>query len=129
MLDAERATIFLMDKERKELWSKVAMGDGVGEIRVPVGQGIAGTVAAGGETILLAEPYADPRFNADVDRRTGYTTRNLLTLPMTAADGRILGVFQVLNKRGGRFVREDAEILAALAASAARAVELGETRI
>jgi len=123
LLDAERATIFLLDEKRRELWSKVALGDGVGEIRVPLGEGIAGTVAVSGETIVLADPYSDPRFNAEVDRRTGYTTRNLLTLPMTAAGGRILGVFQVLNKRGGRFAPEDAEILAALASSAANAVE------
>jgi serine/threonine protein kinase len=124
MLDAERATIFLVDRAKNELWSKVALGDGVGEIRVPLGQGIAGASGVSGEAIILADPYADSRFNPDVDRRTGFVTRNLLTLPMIGANGAILGVFQILNKRGGAFGPEDAEILTPLAASAARVVEL-----
>lgn len=123
MVNAERATIYLVDADRKELWSKVAMGDKVGEIRVPLGVGIAGAVAQTGEIINIADAYADPRFNQEVDRRTGYTTRNLLTLPMKAERGRILGVFQILNKRQGMFQQEDIEILSLLAASAAVAVE------
>ncbi len=100
LADAERATIYLIDRERKELWSKVALGDNVGEIRVPIGVGIAGTVAATGETINIPNAYADPRFNPEVDRRTGYKTRNMLTFPMRGQDGQILGVCQILNKRG-----------------------------
>jgi GAF domain-containing protein len=123
MANAERATIYLIDRARKELWSRVALGDNVGEIRVPLGVGIAGAVAVSGETVNLPDAYADPRFNPEIDRRTGYRTRNLLTFPMRAQDGRILGVFQVLNKRGGPFTPEDVETLGALAASAAVAVE------
>jgi serine/threonine-protein kinase len=123
MVNAERATIYLLDKERAELWSKVAIGDNVGEIRVPLGTGIAGYVGLTGEIINLADPYADPRFNKEIDRRTGYVTRNMLTLPMKSAAGTIFGVFQVLNKRGGPFGPDDADILSALAASAAVAVE------
>jgi serine/threonine-protein kinase len=123
MANAERATIYLLDKEKAELWSKVAIGDDVGEIRVPLGTGIAGVVALGGEIINLADAHSDPRFNPDIDRRTGYITRNMLTLPMVGRDGRIIGVFQVLNKRGGPFGPEDAEILSSLATSAALAVE------
>jgi putative methionine-R-sulfoxide reductase with GAF domain len=126
LLDAERATIFLVDRDKQELWSKVALGDDVGEIRVPLGQGIAGAAALSGETSLLADPYGDPRFNPAIDRRTGFTTRNLLTLPMVGENGTVVGVFQVLNKRGGTFGPEDAEILTPLAASAARAVELSQ---
>jgi serine/threonine-protein kinase len=123
LVNAERATIYLIDRVRHELWSKVALGAGVGEIRVPLGSGIAGTVALGGETINLEDPYADPRFNPEIDRRTGYRTRSLLTLPMRGAGGQILGVFQVLNKRGGPFGPEDVEMLRSLATSAAVAVE------
>jgi serine/threonine-protein kinase len=127
LTNAERATIYLVDRARGELWSKVAVGDEVGEIRVPLGKGIAGTVAATGETINLDNPYADPRFNPEVDRRTGYTTRSLLTLAMTAAGGEVLGVFQVLNKRSGAFGTDDMAVLHALAASAAVAVEHART--
>jgi serine/threonine-protein kinase len=123
LTNAERATIYLHDRDRGELWSKVATGEGVGEIRVPLGTGIAGTVAATGEVINLENPYADPRFNPEIDRRTGYTTRSLLTLPMTGADGKVVGVFQVLNKRSGAFGPEDVAILQSLAASARLAVE------
>ena len=123
MAEAERATIYIVDAGRNEYWSKVALGVGVGEIRFPLGVGIAGTVARTGETINIADPYADTRFNPENDRRTGYRTRNLLTLPMTGHDGQIIGVFQAVNKRAGSFTEEDEATLGSLAASAAVAVE------
>jgi serine/threonine-protein kinase len=123
LANAERATIYLVDEQRRELWSKVALGDGVGEIRVPLGSGIAGTVAVTGEIINLDDPYKSAQFNPDIDRRTGFRTRSLLTLPMRSQQGRIVGVFQVLNKRGGAFVQEDIEMLQMLALTAAVAVE------
>ena len=123
MSDAERATIYIVDHERGEYWSKVALGVGVGEIRFPLGVGIAGTVGRTGETINIADPYADERFNPENDRRTGFRTRNLLTLPMTGHDGRVIGVFQAVNKRQGHFTEEDEATLGSLASSAAVAVE------
>jgi len=123
MADAERATIYVVDPDRNEYWSTVALGAEVGEIRFPLGVGIAGTVAQTGETINIAEPYADLRFNPENDQRTGFRTRNLLTLPMTGYDGRIIGVFQAVNKRSGPFTAEDEAMLRSLAASAAVAVE------
>lgn len=123
LVGAERATIFLVDAASQEIWSKVAMGKDVGEIRLPIGQGIAGTVAATGEILLLADPYTDPRFHAQTDTRTGFVTRNMVTVPITAPDGRILGVLQALNKQGGPFSQEDVDLLSALANSAAVAVE------
>lgn len=123
LANAELATIYLLDHDRGELWSKVTLDQGVGEIRLPLGTGIAGTVALTGEPINIPDAYADPRFNPAIDRRTGHETRNLLTVPITAQDGRILGVFQVINKQDGAFGIEDIEILSSLAASAAVAVE------
>ena len=123
MVDAERATIYIVDAERNEYWSRVALGVGVGEIRFPLGVGIAGTVAQTGVTVNIADPYADARFNPENDRRTGFRTRNLLTLPMTGHDGKIIGVFQAVNKRTGTFTKEDGATLGSLAASAAVAVE------
>ena len=125
LAQAERATIFLVDRERGDLWSKVAMGEGMGEIRVPLGVGIAGIVAASGEWVIIDDAYADARFNPEVDRQTGYKTRNLLTLPMKGREGQTVGVLQVLNKRQGPFQPDDVEILTALAASAALAVQEG----
>lgn len=123
LLEADRATIFLVDAERGELWSKVALGTSGAEIRFPVGVGIAGRVAATGETINIPDAYADPRFNPEPDRRSGYRTVSLLTYPMTAHDQRVIGVFQAINKRGGPFTVADEETLGSLAASAAVAVE------
>ncbi len=121
IIDCDRATVFLVDREKGELWSKVALG--ADEIRVPLGAGIAGTVAATGTTIAVPDAYADPRFDQEVDRRTGYRTRNLLTFPMTGHDGTVIGVFQAVNKRGGAFSEEDEGTLSSLAASAAVCVE------
>ncbi|MEA2661312.1 MAG: hypothetical protein QOH08_884 [Chloroflexota bacterium] len=123
MVGAERATIYMIDRERQEYWSQVATGDGVGEIRFPLGVGIAGIVAQTGDTISLADAYTDPRFNAESDRRTGFRTRSLLTLAMTGHDGAVLGVFQAINKKDGEFSIEDELTLGSLASSAAVAVE------
>ncbi len=123
LVDAEYATVYLVDHRAGVLWSQVVLGEGVGEIRVPLGVGIAGAVAVTGELINLPDAYADPRFNPEVDRRTGQRTRNMITLPMNGRDGRVLGVFQVLNKRGGAFGPEDVMPLRSLAATAAVALE------
>src|SRR5690242_16716775 len=103
MVGSERATIYIVDRDRQELWSRVATGSGVGELRFPIGVGIAGTVAQTGETINIPDAYADPRFNDESDKRTGFRTRNLLTLAMTDHDGAVIGVFQAVNKTDGSF--------------------------
>ena len=122
LLAADRATVFVIDRTRNELWSRVALG--AGEIRLPVGRGIAGTVAQTGETINIPDAYADPRFNPEPDRQSGYHTKTLITFPMKGNDGRVIGVFQVVNKNGGGpFTQADEELLGALGASAAVAVE------
>ncbi len=71
----------------------------------------------------LSDPYADPRFHSAIDIQTGYRTRNLLTLPMIDRGGRVIGVFQVMNTRKGRFEEEDVDNLTALAATAAMVIE------
>src|SRR4051812_15440132 len=103
--------------------SKVTLDEGVGEIRLPLGKGIAGSVAVTGEPINIADAYSDPRFERDVDRRTGHKTKNLLTAPITGQDGAVLGVFQVINKHDGPFGIEDVEMLSSLAASASIGIE------
>jgi CheY-like chemotaxis protein len=107
-MEADRSSIFLLDEARHELWSRVALGMGEQVIRFPSDRGIAGHVATTGELLNVADPYADPRFNPAVDRQTGYRTRSILCGPLRARDGRIVGVIQVLNKRGdGPFVDDD----------------------
>ncbi len=122
VMDAERATVFLVDEPKQEIWSKVAQGASLSQIRVPLGVGIAGHVAKTGETVNIPDAYQDPRFNPEVDRKTGYHTRTILCIPMRTREGKILGVFQVLNKRRGVFTERDEELLAAFAAQADIAV-------
>jgi HD-GYP domain-containing protein (c-di-GMP phosphodiesterase class II) len=119
--DADRCTLFVADREKGELWSKVAHG--AEEIRVPLGAGIAGAAAAGGAPIRIDDAYADPRFVARVDRETGYRTRSILAVPMRNTRGEVVGVLQALNRRDGPFTAEDEELLGALAGPAASAIE------
>jgi signal transduction histidine kinase len=122
-VQADRGTLYLLDDEKKELWSKVAQGTSRIEIRLPMGKGIAGYVAVTGETINIPDAYADPRFNPEIDRRTGYRTKTILSMPMKNKEGTIIGVFQLLNKSGGPFTREDEEFIDGLSIHAAIAVE------
>ncbi|MBV9146029.1 MAG: GAF domain-containing protein [Acidobacteria bacterium] len=123
VLDADRSTLFVVDHMKKQLWSKVAQGAGITEIRIPIGAGIAGQVAVTGSIINIPDAYSDSRFNREVDKRTGYTTRSILCMPMKDATGRIIGVFQLLNKANGAFTAEDEHLLQAFAAQAAIAVK------
>jgi adenylate cyclase len=122
VMEADRSTLYLVDEDKQEIWSKVAQGESVKEIRVPLGVGIAGHVARTGETVNIADAYQDPHFNPEVDRRTGYKTHTILCMPMRRLNGKILGVIQVLNKREGVFTRQDEELLEAFASQAGIAV-------
>jgi signal transduction histidine kinase len=93
------------------------------EIRLPIGKGIAGFVAATGETINIPDAYADSRFNPEIDKTTGYRTKTILCMPMKNKDGKIIGVFQLLNKPDGTFTKEDEEFIDALSIHASIAIE------
>ncbi len=123
LLQAERSTVFLVDRTRGELWSRVAEGLDQQEIRIPMHAGIAGSVATTGTPVRISDAYTDPRFNPDVDKRTGFRTHNILCAPMRNARGQVIGVFQVLNKRGGDFTALDEQLLASLSSQAAVAIE------
>lgn len=122
---ADRCTLFLIDRERGALYSKIAQGMVEGEaINIPLGVGIAGHVAQTGETVNLADAYEDPRFSPAVDQATGYRTLSLLCVPVRQPKGEIIGVLQVLNKHeGGTFDEEDEELLLALAGQGAAAIQ------
>jgi signal transduction histidine kinase len=123
LLQAERSTVFLVDRAKGELWSRVAEGLERSEIRIPLNSGIAGMVTTSGTPVRISDPYSDPRFNPEVDKRTGYLTRNILCAPMRNPRGQVIGVFQVLNKRGGDFTTLDEQLLASLSSQAAVALE------
>ena len=131
LLDCERASIFLLDREKNELWSKVALGsDEI--LRLDARLGVVGTAVSTGQTVNVADAYRDPRFYNAMDERTGYHTRNLLAVALRNQRGEIMGAFEVLNKRSGPFNPRDEEALSALASHAAVAIEtaqlIGELR-
>jgi phosphoserine phosphatase RsbU/P len=126
IVDGDRGSVYLLDEEKKEIWTKVARGlnhDERKTIRLPLGKGIAGFVAATGDTINIPDAYSDSRFDPDFDRVTGYHTRSILCAPMKDREGKIVGVFQLLNKRDGVFTDKDATIMDALSVHAAIAIE------
>jgi adenylate cyclase len=122
-LDAERATLFLHDRDSGELFSRVLRGEGVTEIRIPATAGIAGAVFAAGVAETIPDAYLDPRFHQETDRQTGYRTRNILCVPLNNRDGQAIGVSQVLNKRTGPFGADDLALVEAINRHAASALE------
>jgi sigma-B regulation protein RsbU (phosphoserine phosphatase) len=120
---AERGTVFLVDREKKEIWSLVGLGLEQHEIRLPITKGIAGWVAQHGEMVNLADAYSDPRFESEVDLRLGYRTRSLLCLPIRNKGGETIGVLQLLNKKTGPFSRADENVLQAISDHVALALE------
>jgi adenylate cyclase len=121
--EAERGTIFLLDRERRELFSRVKRGDEVNEIRFPSVTGIAGAVLASGRPEIVSDVYRDARFNAAIDAITGYRTRSMIAVPLKKGDGRIIGVLEVLNKRKGKFDSADLLLVASIACQAAGALD------
>ncbi len=123
LLNAERSTLFLNDPKTQELWSEVGQGLHSMQIRLPNHMGIAGAVFTSGKSINIPYAYADLRFNPSFDRKTGFFTRSILCVPIVNKQGRVIGVTQVLNKRGGPFTTEDESRLRAFTAQISIALE------
>ncbi|MEZ4296478.1 MAG: GAF domain-containing protein [Polyangiaceae bacterium] len=148
LLRADRATLYLLDEQRKRLLSRIMIGNEARSIELPLGEGIAGHVAKVGKTVRVRDAYRDKRFNPDTDTVTGYRTRSILAAPMKNHVGRTIGVIQVLNKHAdektiakkskrapkkqasappelyyGEFSSDDEELLTALATQAAVSID------
>jgi signal transduction histidine kinase len=124
LLSAERSTLYLVDRRRGEIWSKVLQGGGLREIRLPLGQGVAGDVVATGELASIADAYQDPRFHREFDRLSGFRTRSILCAPVFGKAGEVLGAVQALNRVDGQpFDAEDGQALQAVAAQISVALE------
>jgi len=113
ILEAERSSLFLLDHETGELWSKVAEGEDVSEIRFPSSQGLAGHAVTTGQVINVEDVYQHPLFNPAVDKKTGFKTRSVICAPVINREGKTIGVTQVINKKTGVFDGEDEELLRA----------------
>jgi signal transduction histidine kinase len=112
LLECDRSTMFVIDEERRELWSRVI--EGVDTIRLPLGSGVAGYVAATGLALNLADAYTDARFDPRFDEKSGYRTKSLLAVPIISPEGKVIGVVEALNKRVGPFGIEDERLLEAV---------------
>jgi serine phosphatase RsbU (regulator of sigma subunit) len=119
---ADRTSLYLVDAEHQELITSISQG--ARRIRLPLGSGIAGSVAASGRTVNIPHAYADPRFNREHDQRSGYITRSILCMPLINHAGGVVGVIQALNKRNGEpFGEYDEQVLSALCGNAAVAID------
>ncbi len=124
LLDADRATLYLLDETRGELVSRIAVGDAIRSVRMRVGEGIAGLVARTGKTIRVRDAYRDKRFTRTSDELPGYRTQSILAAPMKNHLGRIIGVVHVLNKKTRReFTASDEALLNAFATEAAVSID------
>lgn len=124
LMDADRTSIFLLDRRKNELWSYVAEGIRKHqEIRFPANTGIAGHVALTGETLNIPEAYDDDRFNQNIDKKLNYRTKTILCMPMRNRNGIIVGVIQVINKKEGVFNEEDENFLQSLASMSGISLE------
>ncbi len=124
--NAERASLFLVDEQNRELWLRVAQGDSDAHVglRIPIGTGIAGYVASSGQSVRIEDAYADPRFNREIDLRTGFRTRSILCVPLADRAGKVFAVAQLLNRRDGRpFDEGDERLFAEFAGSIAVLLE------
>jgi signal transduction histidine kinase len=127
MLDCERATLYVLDPGKNELWSRVLTESELKEIRLPLdGRSLAAEVARTGRLLRIDAPYEDPRFDPSVDARTGFRTRSMLVAPIDARDHRRLGVLQAVNDREGIFQEDDERFIQALAGAAGVALEFVE---
>ena len=125
LMNAERSTLYIVDNEKGELWSKIAQKAEIKEIRQKIGKGISGYVAETGEKINIKDAYKDSRFDPTTDKKTGYKTKSILCMPIREPVkdekeiGEIIGVIQILNCKRGYFNVEDEELLKSLASQIA----------
>lgn len=124
-LACDRTSLFLVDHDKGEVWSKAAIGLEIPEIRLPMHRGVVGFVARTGRPLNLKDVYNDPRFDRTTDRKTGYRTKTMLTMAVRGADGAVLGVLQALNKRDGDFTTADEAAMARYCDEAAQAIVAG----
>lgn len=125
---ADRCSLWLVDNDRGELWTKVAHG--VSELRIPYNAGFVGYSVRTAEPLLIKDAYQDPRFDRRSDEKTHYRTTSVMTVPLMNSAGNVMGVFQAINKQGtdeqgepAVFSTQDLERLSLTAVYSAKTVE------
>jgi adenylate cyclase len=123
VINAEQASVFLHDQRTGELYTRLTLGKITREIRMLNNAGVAGHVFSTGRGAIVLDAYADERFNPEIDKKTGYTTKSILCVPLRTVKGHIIGVAELLNKKDGDFTEEDRDLLEALSRQAAVVLE------
>ena len=123
LVQADRCSLWLIDSETNELWTKVAHG--VDQLRIPIGAGFVGYSVKSGENLLVEDAYKDPRFDRRSDERTHYRTTSVMTVPLREGSGKVMGVYQAINKKGASavFSKQDLERLVLTAVYSAKTIE------
>ena len=123
LVQADRCSLWLIDSETNELWTKVAHG--VDQLRIPIGAGFVGYSVKSGENLLVEDAYKDPRFDRRSDERTHYRTTSVMTVPLRDGSGKVMGVYQAINKKGecAVFSKQDLERLVLTAVYSAKTIE------
>ena len=119
--NADRSSLFLVDEETNELWTIFAKGLENNVVRTK--KGIVANVARNKKPLIVNDPYSHPDFNPLVDKKTGYTTRSILSVPVFNSENEVLGVVQSINKHKGEFNQEDLDILTGFASQIKIAIE------
>lgn len=123
LVQADRCSLWLIDSETNELWTKVAHG--VDQLRIPIGAGFVGYSVKSGENLLVEDAYKDSRFDRRSDERTHYRTTSVMTVPLREGSGKVMGVYQAINKKGESavFSKQDLERLVLTAVYSAKTIE------
>ena len=123
LVQADRCSLWLIDSVTNELWTKVAHG--VDQLRIPIGAGFVGYSVKSGENLLVEDAYKDPRFDRRSDERTHYRTTSVMTVPLRDGSGKVMGVYQAINKKGDSavFSKQDLERLVLTAVYSAKTIE------
>lgn len=120
---ADRGTLYLVEKDKNQLWSKITVGNTPKEIRLKMGEGLAGWAAKYGEPVNIQDAYADERFDSSYDNSSGYQTANVLCFPVKNKDGEVISVIQLLNSKNGTFTNLDVELLDSISTHVALALQ------
>ena len=120
---ADRGTLYLVEKDKDQLWSKITVGDTPKEIRLKIGEGLAGWAAKYGEPVNIQDAYSDERFDVSYDNESGYQTTNVLCFPVKNKDGEVISVIQLLNSKNGTFSNLDVELLDSISTHVALALQ------
>ncbi|WP_373004477.1 HD domain-containing phosphohydrolase [Sulfurimonas sp.] len=127
LTSSDRCTVWVVDKEKQEIWTKVAHG--IDAIRLPIDSGIVGSSITTGQKIIIDDVYLDERFNSDIDKKTGYRTKSMMVIPMFDNDDNIIGAFQVINHKGEKGVFDTRDMERLMLASTYAAETLVSARL